>query len=224
MTWLLLVVSLLLYSASSVNAQDDRVEDLPSSIPSLAISAIPALITLPRLNSSHPLLELSIPALTNTYITLNICWLPTGWNASSSGSPVALVSRDTTGQGERDPTGRWTFARAGSGSRDAASGGTAAGGPNGRSAARDDQGDVWRLQWDKGFGNWTYTAGEGDVASARLLIGLGLMTDGKVKSVEGDGNMLVQIGVSGSGTCKTSSSDYEIAMLQYAITTIACSV
>lgn len=204
MTWLLLVVSLLLYSASSVTAQGDRVQDLPSSIASLAISAIPALVTLPPLNSSHPLLELSVPALANAYITLNLCSLPTGWNASSPVAPVVLVSRDSTGSGERDDTGRWTFARAGSGSRDAASGGTAAGGPNRRSAARDGQGDVWRLQWDKGFGNWTYAAEEGDVTSARFLIGLGLQTDGRVKAVDGDGNVTVQIGVSGTGPCISS--------------------
>lgn len=197
-TWLLLVVTLLGHITRIV-AQDDSV--LPASIPTLAISAIPAILTLPPLNASHPLLELTIPALASTYISINLCSLPSGWNASSAGVPTILVSRDAeSGADERDTVDRWAFQRSGAGSRDGDSGGTEEGGPNRRSAARDGGGELWRLQWDKGFANWTYIGEGGATAGTRMLLGIGLTTDGSVRAVEEDGNVVVQIAVGGNGT------------------------
>ena len=194
MTWLLLVV-LLLQTALVALAQDDY--SIPSSIPSISISAIPSLLTLPPLNASNPLVELTIPALSSTYLTFNLCALPSGWNASSPGVPRILVSHDAE-DGERDAVARWAFARAGQGARDMSSGGTKQGGANRRSTARDNAGEVWRLEWDKGFANWTY-ADRGAMSGVKVLIGMGLQTDGTVSPVEDQGNVVVHMGIAGTG-------------------------
>lgn len=241
------VVALLLLLAPFTSAQSttttttDNDDDpssllrpLPSSIPSLSIPSIPSLLTLPPLNLTHSLLSLTLPSLPATYITFNLCSLPSGWNGSSPGIPTVLVSRDDSdadsssssatqqGNTERDGVERWTFAKAGSGSRDLKSGGEGVGG-NRKSRARDGRGEVWRVVWDKGFGNWTYGDEEGAVGfsgsgpEVKVLLGIGLQTDGTVRAVQAEaegegegegegGNVVIQIGISSTGTSVSTST------------------
>jgi len=63
---------------------------------------------------------------------------------------------------------------------------------------RSRNGGSWKVQLEKGFGNWTWTS---EAVGVQVLIGLGILDDGTIdNSVNvGNGNVVLQIGASSIG-------------------------
>lgn len=169
---------------------------LPDNVPTLAITALPSLLSLPPLNSSHPLLQLSFPnTASSLHITLNICSL--GNNATVR--PTVLLSTVPSASGV-DLSERYITANRGS--RDERVGGTREGGFNRRArASAGSNEEIWVMVWDKGFGNFTVPASQMEEGGVRMLLGLGLRTDGERDEVDPNGNVMLQLGVGNDGEC-----------------------
>ena len=77
------------------------------------------------------------------------------------------------------------------------------GSTKGGNRRNDRNGETWSLSWDLGFGNWTSTSASssGGIVGVEILIGLGVLETGLMDSslVIPQGNVVVQLGASGSG-------------------------
>jgi len=153
-----------------------------SATRTIIASTLPTTLSLAPLNYSNPSIQIDLPTRPTFYITVNICSLGT----NTSILPSALVSTVDTP----------SFAL-GQSKTDASSGGVS--GPN--IVSQDET--VWKLRWESGFANWTWT--DGDVG-ANILVGLGLGDDGQVDydAVPRDlGNVVVQVSISTLGESAT---------------------
>ena len=142
------------------------------TIPSTAVSSVPNSLSL-VLNSTNPAYILNFTA-SPLYLTFNIATL----GANTSILPTIVVS--TTSPASFDLSSRTSL--------DPSSGGRV---DIGNTVSR--RGDVWRLDWDAGFANWT-DQDSGDESS--VLIGLGVQTNGTVEGSlipESNGNIPVTV-------------------------------
>lgn len=175
--WCLVLVLVYLSAALAQTA------DIPANTPKISISGLPSLLTLPPLNKTSPLLQISLPTTSPLYITLNICSL------TSNTSLVPTVLLTTTSPpvfslGSRRPVSDFN---SGGTNRDTAN-----------KVNRDE--DVWSVTWDKGFANWTWA--DEEPVGVGILFGLGLKVDGSVDedvAGSGEGNVVIQLGVSSTG-------------------------
>ncbi|KAK4683913.1 calcium channel MID1, partial [Tremellales sp. Uapishka_1] len=153
--------------------------------PTHSLAALPTTLSL-ALDTSSPSFVLAIPATTDLFLTFNLCSL----SSNTSLLPNILI---TTTSPNAFTLGTRTSA-------DSASGGlkSSANGFNRKNRA----GNVWSIEWDLGFGNWTYSGGE-DVG---VLIGLGMDNSGVVSAVDVEGDVVMQIGVSAEAPLHTLST------------------
>ena len=178
---LLLITLLSFFGGLHVSAQPTASTSSPTSSASpaspqstIVISGLPSLLNLPYLNSTNPTVQLELPTTSTISVTLNICSV--GINASLL--PTVLLSTASPplfSLGTRSVV-------------DKESGGLAV--PNRRNRA----GDTWMVEWDAGFANWTWSGTEVGVS---MLIGIGTSTGTTVGS--DDGNIVVQVGITGNG-------------------------
>ncbi|KAK8869835.1 hypothetical protein IAR55_000403 [Kwoniella newhampshirensis] len=160
-------------SASTSSATSARV---------LSLNNLPTTLSLPPVNSTSPLLQLSFPSTASLVLTFSICSL----SSNTSLLPTILVSTAGT-----DPP---TFDLGTRSISDSASGGVR-GSSQGYNRRSGRSGTTWSVSWDKGFGNWTWTGtGETEVD---VLIGLGLGTDGTTMApLDLTGGVVIQLGAS----------------------------
>ena len=171
--WTTLIATCLAQSATSTSTTAAA-----TSTPTVSISTLPSLVSLPALNLSSPAVAVELPESSSLYITLNICSL------SSNDSLIPTVRLSTA-----DPA---SFVLGTRSVKDQTTGGSAAH-PNRRSRS----GSTWDVAWSEGFANWTVTDSD-DAVSIQLLIGLGLSDTGiDTSGLTGDGDVIVQLGVSG---------------------------
>lgn len=165
-------------SSSITAATFSSTTSITSATRTIVASTLPTTLSLAPLNYSNPCIQIDLPTRPSLYITLNICSLGT----NTSILPSALVSTVDTP----------SFAL-GQSKTDASSGGVS--GPN--IVGQDET--VWKLRWESGFANWTWT--DGDVG-ASILVGLGLGDDAQVDyaAIPRDlGNVFVQVSISTLG-------------------------
>lgn len=148
--------------------------------------AFPATVSLPPLNSSHPLLQLALPSTSSLYLTFSVCSL----TSNTTILPTVLISTSSPA----------SFNLGSKPIRDASAGGvpTSSGG-KGYNYKSGKNGATWELAWSSGFGNWTLNGTS--ETQVHLLLGLGLGSDGSTLNTTGvgNGNVVVQMGASTGG-------------------------
>ncbi|WVQ78119.1 hypothetical protein IAT38_000200 [Cryptococcus sp. DSM 104549] len=176
--------------SSTTSASTTSASSTTTATPTLSLTSLPTTLSLPPLNTSHPLLQLSLPSSSSLYLTFSLCSL----TSNTSLLPTVLLS---TSSPPSFPLGSKSVSSPSSGGY----GGSGLG-YNRRSSK---SGSTWRLTWSYGFGNWTYgAAGGADEVEVGVLLGLGLdaasgeVQDGADVGV-GSGDVVVQLGVSADG-------------------------
>lgn len=138
----------------------------------ISISSMPSTTTLPALNTSSSVLDITLPPSPSLYLTLSICSL----NSNDTQLPSVLVS---TSPPDFELDERTTA--------DRASGGTE------RANRRVRGGGLWSLSWDQGFANWTNPSD--DALQGPVGMRLGFVQDQEIA----EGNLVLQLRVSGDG-------------------------
>lgn len=185
-----LVLFCMLSMLSSVVAQTTTSlsSSTATNTPTSSFKSLPTTVSLPPLNISHPLLQLSLPSTSTSslYLTFSICSL----TSNPAILPTVLISTSSPA----------SFNLGSKPIRDASAGGvpTSSGG-QGYNFKSEKNGVTWGLQWSNGFGNWTLNGTS--EAQVNLLLGLGLGNDGRTLNTTGvgNGNVVVQMGISTSG-------------------------
>lgn len=185
-----LVLLCMLFMLSSVVAQTTTglSSSTATNTPTSPLKSLPTTISLPPLNISHPLLQLSLPSTSTSslYLTFSLCSL----TSNPTMLPTVLISTSSPA----------SFNLGSKPIRDASAGGvpTSSGG-QGYNFKSGKNGVTWGLQWSNGFGNWTLNGTS--EAQVNLLLGLGLGNDGRTMNTTGvgNGNVVMQMGISTSG-------------------------
>ncbi|KIR74150.1 calcium channel [Cryptococcus deuterogattii CA1014] len=172
-----LVLFCMLSMLSSVVAQTTTSlsSSTATNTPTSSFKSLPTTVSLPPLNISHPLLQLSLPSTSTSslYLTFSICSL----TSNPAILPTVLISTSSPA----------SFNLGSKPIRDASAGGvpTSSGG-QGYNFKSEKNGVTWGLQWSNGFGNWTLNGTS--EAQVNLLLGLGLGNDGRTLNTTGVGN------------------------------------
>lgn len=186
----MVVLLCMLSMLSSVAAQTTTglSSSAATNTPTSSFKSLPTTVSLPPLSISHPLLQLSLPSTSTSslYLTFSICSL----TSNPTMLPTVLISTSSPA----------SFNLGSKPIRDASAGGvpTSSGG-QGYNFKSGKNGVTWGLQWSNGFGNWTLNGTS--EAQVNLLLGLGLGNDGRTLNTTGvgNGNVVVQMGISASG-------------------------
>ena len=163
----------------------------PAPTPTVSLASLPVSTILPPLNASSPAFILALPAQP-VFMTFNIISLA---NASVLPSAILSLSSSSSRSGTVSSSQAGGFTIIGSRtSLDPSSGGSPDSGN-----AKSRKTDVWLLEWDLGFANWTGIADDvSGVDEVQVLLGLGVQGNGTASGA-GDAAALLQVAVSSTG-------------------------
>ncbi|WVQ98698.1 hypothetical protein IAU59_005829 [Kwoniella sp. CBS 9459] len=198
-------------TTSSSSSQSASSNALAASTRTYSLPTIPTSLSLPALNTSVPAIQLDLPSISSIYLTFSICTL----TSDQSLLPNILVSTIDPPNFDLDSSSKLIYDRDSGGLGQSKTGWNQRVGKNG---------NTWLINWEKGFGNYTFSTSssddndddgdsdgdsgegsdEGEQVPMSILFDLGTADD-EDGGAGVTGNMVIQMSASTQGPLNTIS-------------------